>query len=149
MHPDPSTSNQPHPETQSKQQLTPPRARAHKKPSYQQQQQQQRPAAPADKTKLTGDGREESEEDGGVVPGGQEAEALLQKHEPDEQHDGADRGLVDDAPDEGDQAEPRQEQVDQAVDEAVFFFFFVRGLTAWSPVVYRPGEESVRLQRSV
>ena len=53
------------------------------------------------------------------MPGRQEAEALLEEHEADEQHDGADRGLVHDAPDEGDQAEPRQEEVDEAVDQAV------------------------------
>lgn len=52
------------------------------------------------------------------MPGGEEPEALLEKHEPDEQHDGADGGLVDDAPDQGDQAEPRQEEVHHSVDEA-------------------------------
>ncbi len=67
---------------------------------------------------LTSDGGEQSEEDGGVVPGGKEAEALLEEHQTDEQHDGTDGGLVDDAPDQGDQAEPRQEQVHHSVDEA-------------------------------
>lgn len=68
---------------------------------------------------LTGDGREQPEEHRGVVPGGEEAEAFLQQHQAHKQHDGTDGRLVDDGADEGDQAEPRQEQVEEAVDEAV------------------------------
>lgn len=55
---------------------------------------------------LTGDGREEPEEHSGVVPGRQEAEALLQKHQSHEQYNGPNGGLVDDGADEGDEAEP-------------------------------------------
>lgn len=50
------------------------------------------------------------------MPGGQQAKALLRERESNDQHDGANRLLVYDGPDQGDQAEPRQEEVDDAVD---------------------------------
>lgn len=51
------------------------------------------------------------------MSGRQKAKALLHERESDEQNDGTDRLLVYHGPDEGDQAEPRQEEVEDAVDE--------------------------------
>lgn len=63
-------------------------------------------STPQSFTLLTSNRGEKAEKDGGVMPSGQETQAFLEQHETHEENNRPDGRLVDDGPDEGDEAEP-------------------------------------------